>query len=148
MQTRLLMAEAALNETIADLYERLDKPKGAEYYRAIKPQPWMNWDEIQRANTPWYRAWFEGDGTQSWYGFMVPDTKSVVSRNSVINDAPQAIKEPVKQKELKKQEKLKEMQSNLSQFQKNELQKAQGLRDKGIISEDEFEALREKLLKH
>jgi hypothetical protein len=25
---------------------------------------------------------FEGDGTQSWYGDYVPDTVSVVSRNS------------------------------------------------------------------
>ncbi len=82
MLTNLYMADAALNETIADLYERLDKPKSADYYRSIKPQPWIVWDEIDRANTPWYRAWFEGDGTQSWYGFLVPDTRSVVSRNS------------------------------------------------------------------
>lgn len=147
MQTRLLMAEAALNETIADLYERLDKPKGAQYYRDIKPQPWMNWDEIERANSPWYRAWFEGDGTESWYGFMVPDTKSVVSRNSIADDTPQAIKEPIKQESLKEQEIPKERQDNLSQLQKDELQKAQNLKDRGVIDEDEFEALREKILK-
>ncbi len=86
MKTRLYMADAALNETIANLYERLDKPRSAAYYRALKPQPWIKWDEIDRANTPWYRAWFEGDGTQSWYGFIVPDTRSVVSRNSVAQD--------------------------------------------------------------
>ena len=86
MKTRLFMADAALNETIADLYERLDKPKSAAYYRKLKPQPWIKWDEIDRANTPWYRAWFEGDGTASWYGFIVPDTRSVVSRNSVLED--------------------------------------------------------------
>lgn len=83
MLTRLYMAEAALNETIADLYYRLDKPKASEYYRDIKPQPWIDWSEIDRAQSSWYRAWFEGDGTQSWYGFLVPDTRSVVSRNSV-----------------------------------------------------------------
>ncbi len=82
MLTRLYLAEAALNETIASLYERLDKPKSAEYYRQKKPQPWIDWNEIDRANTSWYRAWFEGDGTESWYGFMIPDTQSVVSRNS------------------------------------------------------------------
>ncbi len=82
MVTRLHLGKAALNETIADLYERLDKPKSAKYYRNIKPEPWIVWDEIDRANTPWYRAWFEGDGTASWYGFLVPDTVSVVSRNS------------------------------------------------------------------
>ena len=86
MLTNLYMADAALNETIADLYERIDKPRSAEYYRNIKPQAWIDWKEIDRANTPWYRAWFEGDGTQSWYGFLLPDTRSVVSRNSVIED--------------------------------------------------------------
>ncbi|OHD94157.1 MAG: outer membrane protein assembly factor BamD [Sulfurimonas sp. GWF2_37_8] len=83
MLTNLHLADAALNENIADLYTRLDKPRSAEYYKNIKPQPWINWNEIERANTAWYRAWFEGDGEESWYGFMVPDTKSVVSRNSV-----------------------------------------------------------------
>jgi len=83
MVTNLYMADAALNETIADLYMRLDKPKSAEYYRSIEPQPWIKWSEIDRANSAWYRAWFEGDGTPSWYGFLVPDTRSVVSRNSV-----------------------------------------------------------------
>jgi outer membrane protein assembly factor BamD len=83
MLTRLYLAQAVLNETIASLYERIDKPKAAAYYREIKPQPWIVWEDIQRANTPWYREWFEGDGTASWYGFMIPDTQSVVSRNSV-----------------------------------------------------------------
>jgi len=83
MATNLYMAEAALNETIASLYDRVDKPKGAAYYRAIEPQPWIDWNDIDRANTPWYKEWFEGDGTASWYGFLIPDTVSVVSRNSV-----------------------------------------------------------------
>jgi len=82
MVTNLYMADAALNETIADLYTRLDKPKSAEYYRCIKPQTWIQWNNIDRANSAWYRAWFEGNGTPSWYGFLVPDTRSVVSRNS------------------------------------------------------------------
>jgi len=86
MVTRLYMAEASLNETIADLYERLDKPKSAAYYRSLKPQPWIDWAEVDRATSPWYRSWFEGDGTQSWYGFLVPDTRSVVSRNSVVDE--------------------------------------------------------------
>ena len=86
MLTRLYLAEAALNETIADLYVRLDKPRSGAYYRAIKPQSWIKWDEVNRANSPWYREWFEGDGTESWYGFMVPDTRSVVSRNSISED--------------------------------------------------------------
>ncbi len=86
MLTNLYMADAALNESIADLYDRIDKPKSATYYRNIKPQPWIDWNEIDRANSSWYRAWFEGDGTSSWYGFLVPDTRSVVSRNSITDD--------------------------------------------------------------
>jgi len=86
MGTNLYMAEAALNETIASLYDRVDKPKSAQYYRDIKPQNWIVWDEVDRANTPWYKEWFEGDGTSSWYEFLIPDTRSVVSRNSVVDD--------------------------------------------------------------
>ena len=86
MLTRLYLAQAVLNETIASLYERIDKPKGAKYYRNIQPQPWIVWEDINRANTSWYREWFEGDGTSSWYEFMIPDTQSVVSRNSVQSD--------------------------------------------------------------
>jgi len=83
MATNLYMAEAALNESIAGLYDRVDKPKSAAYYRAIEKLPWIEWNDVDRANTPWYREWFEGDGTSSWYAFLVPDTQSVVSRNSV-----------------------------------------------------------------
>jgi len=91
MLTRLYLAQYALNETISDLYDRLDKPKSAEYYRSVNPQPWIVSDDIDRAIAPWYRSWFEGDGTSSWYEFMIPDTKSVVSRNSVseeVNSSP------------------------------------------------------------
>ena len=98
MLTRLYLAQAVLNETIASLYDRIDKPKSAEYYRNIKPQPWIVWEDIDRANTPWYREWFEGDGTSSWYEFMIPDTQSVVSRNSVQNDD----EEPTEDKVLDK----------------------------------------------
>ena len=86
MLTNLYMSEAVLNETIASLYDRIDKPLSATYYRAIKPQPWIHWGEVNKANTPWYRAWFEGDGSASWYGFLVPDTVSVVSRNASNQD--------------------------------------------------------------
>lgn len=82
MVTRLYMAQAALNEAIASLYDRVDKPHSAAYYRAMKPQPWINWDEVEAARTPWYRSIFEGDGTSSWYDFLLPDTQSVVSRNA------------------------------------------------------------------
>ena len=100
MITRLHMGKAALNETIADLYERLDKPISARYYREIKPEPWIVWENIDRANSAWYRAWFEGDGTSSWYGFLIPDTVSVVSRNSISqvneNDKTQEVNDELK----------------------------------------------------
>jgi outer membrane protein assembly factor BamD len=83
MLTNLYLADAVLNETIASLYDRIDKPKAAAYYRAMMPEKWINWNEIERANTPWYKEIFEGDGTSSWYEFLIPETKSVVSRNTV-----------------------------------------------------------------
>lgn len=83
MLVRLYLAQYVLNEEISDLYDRLDKPRSAQFYRDVNPQPWIVSGELNRAKVPWYRAWFEGDGTQSWYGFMVPDTQSVVSRNSI-----------------------------------------------------------------
>ena len=86
MAVNLYMADSALSQTIIDLYERIDKQKSADYYKSQKPQKWIDWSQIQRADTPWYREWFEGDGTSSWYGFMIPDTRSVVSRNSITDD--------------------------------------------------------------
>ena len=86
MAVNLYMADSALNQTIVDLYERIDKQKSADYYKNKKQQTWIDWSQIKRADTPWYREWFEGDGTSSWYGFMIPDTRSVVSRNSISDD--------------------------------------------------------------
>ncbi len=83
MATRLYIAEAALNENIANLYDRLGKPKSALFYTSMNPQLWINWDEVEVANSAWYRQWFEGDGGASWYGFAIPNIKSVVSRNSI-----------------------------------------------------------------
>ncbi len=104
MLVRLYLAQYVLNEEISDLYERLDKQKSAEYYRSINPQPWIASSEVDRAVAPWYRAWFEGDGTSSWYDFMIPDTKSVVSRNSISEEEetemveqPQEVVEPQKE---------------------------------------------------
>jgi outer membrane protein assembly factor BamD len=92
MLTNLYLAEASLNETIALLYDRIDKPKAAAYYRAIMPEKWINWKNIERAKTPWYKEMFEGDGRGSWYAFLIPDTQSVVSRNTVQNDINQTTK--------------------------------------------------------
>lgn len=86
MLTNLYLAQTALNKGISELYERVDKPKAAKYYAEISPKEWIDHDEVDSANVPWYRVGFEGDGTASWYAFLIPDTQSVVSRNSVQDD--------------------------------------------------------------
>ena len=82
MVTRLVLARASLNESIALLYGRLDKPMGTEHYRNVRRENWVDWNDVEKANVAWYKEMFEGDGTESWYAFMIPDTQSVVSRNS------------------------------------------------------------------
>lgn len=79
METQLQLAKGVLNGQIAGLYERLGKPKAAEYYKGIAPVTWINPAEIVPADQAWYREMFEGDGTSSWYDFMIPQTRSVVS---------------------------------------------------------------------
>ncbi len=86
MLTRFYLGDASFNESIAELYERVDKPKSAQYYRTLHPQPWIEWSRVEPAVAPWYREWFEGDGRSSWYEFLIPNTKSVVSRNTVNDD--------------------------------------------------------------
>ena len=79
MEAQLQLARGILNEHIAQLYERLGKPKGASFYRDIAPVKWINPSEVVYADVPWYREIFEGDGTSSWYDFMIPQTRNVVS---------------------------------------------------------------------
>lgn len=79
METQLHLARGVLNERIAQLYERLGKPKGAEYYRGQSPITWIKSDDIVEADIPWYREMFEGDGSSSWYDFLIPQTRSVIS---------------------------------------------------------------------
>jgi len=85
IDTRLILARYNLNDNIAELYERLDKPKGATYYYSLNSEKWIDKKRTKPASIPMYREVFEGDGTSSWYDFLIPDTQSVVSRNS-IND--------------------------------------------------------------
>lgn len=88
METQLQLARGVLNEQIAELYERLDKPKAAVSYRSIAPVTWIDSKEIVHAEVPWYREMFEGDGTSSWYAFMIPKTRSVISMD--VNENPEA----------------------------------------------------------
>jgi len=90
METQLQLAKGTLNIQIAELYTRLGKPKGAAYYENIAPVTWIDPADVVPANIPWYREMFEGDGTSSWYGFMIPKTRSVVSmedNESVVLDS-------------------------------------------------------------
>lgn len=86
MLTRMYLAKYILKENISSLYERVDKPKSAAYYKPLASEDWIASKDIVRAKVPWYRAWFEGDGTSSWYSFLIPHTKSVISRNSINED--------------------------------------------------------------
>ncbi len=79
METQLHLAKATLNDHIASLYDRLGKPKGSEYYHTIAPVTWIDSSTVVEARVPWYREMFEGDGSSSWYAFLIPKTRSVVS---------------------------------------------------------------------
>ena len=150
MLTNLSMAEAALNESIADLYVRLDKPRSADYYKSKKVNPWIKFDEIERANSPWYREWFEGDGTQSWYAFMIPDTQSVVSRNTVFEEyVPVEQNASVEEVEAETQEDqyyLKNETRFISAEQESKIEQAKNLMDKGALTEEEFNEIRNEIL--
>ncbi|MBL4730631.1 MAG: outer membrane protein assembly factor BamD [Sulfurimonas sp.] len=147
MLSNLRMAEALLNESIAELYIRLDKPRSAEYYRNIKPQEWIVWDEIDRAKTPWYREWFEGDGTQSWYAFIIPDTQSVVSRNTIQEDFTPGLLEEMRETDAIDESLYEKVEdTSVSKQQRKELSQAQDLRDEGILTAEEYEGLEKEIL--
>ncbi len=114
MVTRLILARASLNESIAKLYDRLDKPKSAEFYRNIKPEPWIDWENIEKAQVPLYRGIFEGDGDESWYSFIIPDTQSVVSRHAYDeDDANIGYEKNVEQEEDIQRQMMRLQQDNL-----------------------------------
>ena len=88
METQLQLARGTLNNQIAQLYDRLQKPKGATYYRNISPVTWIDQNDVVPADVPWYREMFEGDGTSSWYAFIIPKTRSVVSMDDNTSYVP------------------------------------------------------------
>lgn len=59
MSARLYMAKATLDKEIADLYERLDKPKAAQFYKEKVKDSWIEPKEIEPVDVPFYRAPFE-----------------------------------------------------------------------------------------
>ncbi|MDF1880686.1 outer membrane protein assembly factor BamD [Sulfurimonas sp. MAG313] len=82
MLVKLYLARANLNKTIALLYKRLDKPVAQEFYENKQPETWIDWTKVNPPNTAWYKEMFEGDGSSSWYAFLLPDSKSVLSQDS------------------------------------------------------------------
>ncbi len=82
MLVKLYLARANLNKTISGLYKRLDKPLAEKFYTQKQPEEWIEWEKVEPADSPWYREMFEGDGTGSWYAFLLPDTTSVIAQDS------------------------------------------------------------------
>ncbi|HOI83736.1 MAG TPA: outer membrane protein assembly factor BamD [Campylobacterales bacterium] len=56
---KLTLANKAINENIAGLYDRIDKPEAAKKYRADANISWLDGVKYEKAHTPWYRAIFE-----------------------------------------------------------------------------------------
>ena len=59
MNARLFMAKASLDKEIADLYERIGKPKAAEFYNKKVEETWVEPEEIEPVEVPFYRYVFE-----------------------------------------------------------------------------------------
>lgn len=61
MSARLYMGKASLDKEIADLYTRIDKPKAAEFYNQKVKDSWVEPEEINPVEVPFYRYPFEKD---------------------------------------------------------------------------------------
>ncbi len=59
MNARLVMAKVSLDKEIADLYERIDKPNASKYYNEKVKKSWVEPDEIEAVDVPFYRYPFE-----------------------------------------------------------------------------------------
>lgn len=59
MKARLHMAKAKLDENIADLYKRIDKPKASKIYKEKAEKSWSKPEEIKDVDVPFYRSIFE-----------------------------------------------------------------------------------------
>jgi outer membrane protein assembly factor BamD len=56
---KLAMANKMINENIANLYKRLDKPEASKKYKEDADTAWLDGIKYDKPNTPWYRALFE-----------------------------------------------------------------------------------------
>ena len=59
INARLYMAKASLDLSIAKLYEKKDKKEAAAFYNEKVKESWINPEEIEPVNVPYYRSIFE-----------------------------------------------------------------------------------------
>lgn len=59
INARLYMAKASLDLSIAKLYEKKDKKEAAAFYNKKVKESWINPEEIEAVNVPYYRSIFE-----------------------------------------------------------------------------------------
>ncbi len=59
IKSRLYMAKASFDQEVADLYTRIDKPKGAKLYSLKAKESWLDMKNIEDVDVPWYRYIFE-----------------------------------------------------------------------------------------
>jgi len=59
MEVRLQMTQFLLNEKIASLYDRRDKPRAAEIYRKRNELGWIKMDDIEPPSSGWFGWLFE-----------------------------------------------------------------------------------------
>jgi len=59
IKSRLLMSKSIFDKEIAELYERIDKPKAKTYYEQKAAKSWEDIHNIEKVDVPWYRAIFE-----------------------------------------------------------------------------------------
>ena len=59
INSRLYMSKVVFDKEIADLYTRIDKPKGSKVYMKKVNESWMKMNEIKKVDVPFYRSIFE-----------------------------------------------------------------------------------------
>jgi outer membrane protein assembly factor BamD len=59
MLTKMYLGSHYLNVIAADLYDKMDKPGAAEFYRKKLQTSWLRDVEMIKPEVPWYRAMFE-----------------------------------------------------------------------------------------
>lgn len=56
---KMKLGEYFMTKNIADLYNRIDKPGGAEFYQKRYDESTLKEAKMIKPDIPWYRSWFE-----------------------------------------------------------------------------------------